>query len=280
MTKIRIIADTSADFTREEAEAIDLIFVPFTIEVGGKTYVDDYDVDIDAMYKDMAASKDPIRTACPSPYHYETALEEADADAVFVVTISSKLSGSYNAAYTAVERYKREHPDRKVALIDSKSASAGTANVVDRIASGIEKGADFDEILRDVERYVDEQTTFFILETMDQLVKNGRVRKLTGRAMNALNVKPIMRSNDGNIELHQVNRGFKKSLARLGEHIVKMAKEKSYELITISHSEAEEKAKELKDIIAKEIFDVTIRIVHTKALASGYADFGGIVVAL
>ena len=203
MNKIKIIADTSADFTKEEAKAMDIAFVPFTIDAGKNTYIDDDTLDLDALYADMQASQEPTRTGCPSPYNYKEAILGTGADEVFVVTISSKLSGSYNAAKTAVEEVKREHPEKKIALIDSKSASAGTANVVSLIHKRIEEGKDFDAIEREIRDFADKQSTFFILESMDNLIKNGRIPKLAGKAVNVLNMKPIMRGEDGAIGLFQ-----------------------------------------------------------------------------
>lgn len=280
MNKIKIIADTSADFTAEEAKAMDIAFVPFTIDAGKNTYIDDDTLDLDALYADMQASQEPTRTGCPSPYNYKEAILGTGADEIFVVTISSKLSGSYNAAQTAVEEVKREHPEKKIVLIDSKSASAGTANVVSFIHKRAEEGKDFDAIEREVREFADKQSTFFILESMDNLIKNGRIPKLAGKAVNVLNMKPIMRGEDGAIGLFQINRGFKKSLAKLAKEVIRINAEKSVEFITISHSHAEEKAKLFKSYIQDEIQTATIRIVQTKGLSSVYADFGGFVVAL
>ena len=280
MNKIKIIADTSADFTAEEANAMDITFVPFTIDAGGNTYMDDDSLDLDALYADMQATQDPIRTGCPSPFLYKEAMDESGADEIFVVTITSGLSGSYNAAKTAVEEVKREHPEKKIALIDSKSASAGTANVVSLIYKRAEEGKDFDAIEKEIRDYADKQSTFFILESMDNLIKNGRIPKLAGKAVNVLNMKPIMRGEDGAIGLFQINRGFKKSLVKLAKEVIKINAERSVEFITISHSHAEEKAKLFKKYIQDEIQTATVRIVQTKGLSGVYADLGGIVVAL
>lgn len=277
---IGIVTDTSADFTSEEREALDFVYVPFTIEAGGESYLDDETLDQDALYADMKATKDPIRTACPSPFHYKEAILKTGAEEIFVVTISSKLSGSYNAAQSAAQAMRSEYPGKKITVIDSKSASAGVSNVVDTLRGFTRAGDDFETAGKKILEYIERQITFFILESMDNLIKNGRIPRLAGKAVNVLNVKPIMRSEDGAIALHQVNRGFKKSLRRLGDDLIKICKNRGADLITISHSSAEDKAQMLKEKIEEEIENVRIRIVQTKGLASAYADFGGIVVAL
>ena len=93
-------------------------------------------------------------------------------------------------------------------------------------------------------------------------------------------MKPIMRGEDGAIGLFQINRGFKKSLAKLAKEVIKINAEKGVRLITISHSQAEEKAKLFKEYIQDEFQNARIRIVQTKGLSSVYAERGGIVVAL
>lgn len=280
MKKIAIVCDTSADFSREDAEAMEIIYVPFTIDANGNNYIDNYDMDLDSLYRDMKETREPIRTGCPSPFHYKEAIEKADAEECFVVTISSKLSGSYNAAASAIHAVEEENPDKKIALIDSKSASAGTTNVVAKLYEWIEEGRAFEDIHKAIKDYADEQHTFFILESMDNLIKNGRIPKLAGKAVNVLNMKPIMKSDNGTIALHQINRGFKKSLMRLGDELIKISKEKSADLITICYSHAEDKAEILKNRLQDEIENAKILMIQTKGLASAYADYGGIVVAL
>lgn len=142
-----------------------------------------------------------------------------------------------------------------------------------------EEGKDFDTIEREIRDFADKQSTFFILESMDNLIKNGRIPKLAGKAVNVLNMKPIMRGEDGAIGLFQINRGFKKP-GQTCQRSHQNQRRKSVEFITISHSHAEEKAKLFKSYIQDEIQTATIRIVQTKGLSSVYADFGGIVVAL
>lgn len=280
MKKIAIVCDTSADFSREDAEAMEIIYVPFTIDANGNNYIDNYDMDLDSLYRDMKETREPIRTGCPSPFHFKEAIEKADAEECFVVTISSKLSGSYNAAASAIHAVEEENHDKKIALIDSKSASAGTTNVVAKLYEWIEEGRAFEDIYKAIKDYADEQRTFFILESMDNLIKNGRIPKLAGKAVNVLNMKPIMKNDNGAIALHQINRGFKKSLMRLGDELIKISKEKSADLITICYSHAEDKAEILKNRLQDEIENAKILMIQTKGLASAYADYGGIVVAL
>ncbi|MDY6044436.1 MAG: DegV family protein [Peptoniphilus sp.] len=278
--KIGIVSDTSADFTREEAEEKGIVYVPFNIYANDHTYVDDDDLDLKALYADMKATKEPIRTGCPSPFQYKEAILKADAEAVFVVTISSKLSGSHNAAMSAMQEVLAEDPEKKIVVVDSKSASAGVTNVVDKLSGWIREGKSFETIERDIAHYVEHQVTFFILETMENLMKNGRIPRLAGKAVDVLNVKPIMKGEDGAITLHQINRGFKKSLKKLADELAHVQKERGSELITISHSCAEDKARMLENHIREKLKDVRIRVVQTKGLASVYADAGGIVVAL
>lgn len=277
----KIVVDTGCDLDFKEEKDLGVLSVPFKIDIEDKSFIDDENLDIGALLKAMKESKEPIRTACPSPMEYEEILKEAsDADGIFVFTISKKLSGSYNAAMVAVDSFKEKYPEIPIYLLDTESASAGQTNIFYKTIDLIKEGLAFDEVKEEIGRFIGNMNTFFILESLENLKKNGRIRKSAGFIADALNIKPIMRDNGaGEIELFQMNRGFKKSLRKLSEVIVEEYKKKEFKMLTISHVDALDKAEELKDKILAEISIETVRIVHTKGLASGYADNGGIVVA-
>ena len=277
----RIVVDTGCDLEAKEEERLKVLSVPFKIDIEDRTFVDDDNLDIKEFISAMMATKNPIRTACPSPMEFEEVLNQAlDADGIFIFTISKNLSGSYNSANVAMEQFKEKNPHMPICLIDTESASAGQTNVTYKVKELMEKGLDFEGIKKEIEGFIQTMSTFFILESLENLMKNGRIRKSAGLIVNALNIKPIMRDNgSGDIELFQINRGFKKSIRKLADYIIEEGKKREIKMLTISHADALEKANDLKERILSEISIETIRIVHTKGLASGYADVGGIVVA-
>ncbi|MDO5301900.1 MAG: DegV family protein [Tissierellia bacterium] len=277
----KIISDTGADFTPEMQEAMGLTYIPFKIDLDQEEYVDNWDLNLETLYQHMTASPNPVRTACPSPLDYEKSVGEGE-ETVFIVTITSKLSGSYNAAKLAAEKLLEKFPQRKIFVIDSKTASAGQTNVVLKLYELVKGGLATEEILEKIQNYIEEQSTYFILHDMSNLVKNGRIPKTAGFALKALNINPIMTEKDGEIELFQINRGFKRGLVKLAGQIVKELEGRSVEFLTITHAGAQADAEFLKKKVVEKIGDKIpkINIIQTKGLSSSYANVGGIVVGL
>ncbi|MDO5041609.1 MAG: DegV family protein [Peptoniphilus sp.] len=276
--KYKIISDTSCDLTKEMQEKINLSYVPFKITVESKEFVDDENLNVEELIDAMIASKNPIKTACPSPFEYLKAFKEAQEDNIFVVTISQKLSGSYNSAKVAEEEFKKEFPDKKIHIIDSQSASAGQTAVVYKLVKILEEEENFDKVIEKVKEAVEDNKTFFILESLENLIKNGRIKKTTGLIANILNIRPIMEGVDGEITLFEMNRGFTRSLSKLANALGNICDNMEERVLFISHVAGFEKAKFFKEKVMKLYNFKDIIIVHTKGLSSGYADNGGIVI--
>ena len=274
----KIISDSGSDITKEMEQKMKITTVPFKIDVNGKEYVDDEKFNMPDFLATMKASSEPIRTACPSPFDYEKAIEEADAEYVFIITISSKLSGSYNSANIA-KNVIEEKGKKKVHIFDSKSASAGETCVAIKIHECIEKNMNYEEIIEEVEKYIDDLKTFFILESLDNLIKNGRIKKTAGLIANVLNIRPIMIGVQGEISFFVMNRGFKKSLLKLAEALGTVCNNFEERTLVISHVNALDKAMDFKKKVESLYKFKDIEIVHTRGLSSGYADNGGIVIA-
>ena len=143
----------------------------------------------------------------------------------------------------------------------------------------MDQGLAFDEIVEKGEKFIREMETFFILESLNNLIKNGRIRKSAGLIAKTLNIKPIMQGVKGEIELFELNRGFKKSLDKLAKAIGRIVEKTEGRTLYISQSNAEEKAEFFK----KKILDLyrfdDVVVVPTGGLSSAYADDGGIVIS-
>lgn len=274
----KIISDTSCDLTKKEIKDLGIEYVPFKISIDGKDFTDDENLNIDDFLEAMKSTENPINTACPSPYDYLKIIEENKDKDIYILTISSKLSGSYNSAKVAEAEAKEKFENLKIHVIDSKAASAGTTRIALKLLDLV-KEKDFEEIVKEIEKDTNLETTMFVLESMKNLIKNGRIKKTAGLIANVLNIRPIMISNDGEIELFEINRGMKKSLDKMIKAIESKCKIEKPDLITISYVANKERAEKLKEKIEELYKDVKVHIRHTNGLSSGYADIGGIVVA-
>lgn len=275
----KIISDSSCDLNKDEIKNMNVSYVPFKITIDGKEYVDDNNFNLSEFLNHMKNSPNPIKTSCPAPFEYMQEIEKNKDKDIYLVTISSKLSGSFNAAQVAAEEAREKYPGIKIGLVDSKSASAGQTRTVLKLLDYLKEDSTFEETMDKIKEFIDSQITMFVLESLQNLIKNGRIKKSAGLIANVLNIRPIMKSNDGEIELYEMNRGMKKSLERLALAVGKEKKDNSNNIICISHVDAKERADNLAQRF-RELYkpkDIIVR--QTNGLSAGYADIGGIVVA-
>ena len=148
--------------------------IPLTLTVGGENIIDDENFDQKDFLKKVAACPECPKSACPSPERYMKAYE-CDAEHIYAVTLSAELSGSYNSALLGRDLIMEDHPDKKIHVFNSRSASIGESLIGMKIQECEEAGMSFEEVVSTVEHYIEGQHTFFILENLDTLRKNGRL---------------------------------------------------------------------------------------------------------
>src|SRR5699024_4989784 len=199
----------------EELEKnLNIDLIPFNISIDDEEFTDDEDLNIKNLIDSMKKSPNPVKTSCPSPGDFLKKFKKAKD--IFAVTISANLSGTYNSAMLAKDMILDEYPNKFVHVFNSKSASVGETLVSLKIEELIKEKLDNLEIVKTVEKYIDEMKTFFILESLDNLIKNGRISKVKGLVASILNFRPIMgEDGEGNIQLVENHRGSKKSMNRL-----------------------------------------------------------------
>ena len=187
--KYAITVDSSCDLVIENKTENNIYMdrVPLRLRVGEKEYVDDFNLDIKSFMEDMKSYHGTSGSAAPSPEEWYNAFRQADE--VFAVTISGELSGSYSSASVGKHMALEDDPEKKIHIFDSKSAGAGLTLIVRKIQELIAKEKSFEEIVEAVEEYKTKIKTFFILESIDNLVKNGRVSALSGKLAGMLGIK-------------------------------------------------------------------------------------------
>ena len=278
-----IIADSCCDLTDDMKANINVKLAPLKITVprdGGAfdAYVDDESINIMSLLASLKATKGVTSTACPSPEEYATYMRSCDE--CYVVTLSSKLSGSNNAAEVAKAIVLDENPNAKIHVFDSLSASVGETVIVLKINEMLQAGAAFEDIVSEVNAFIKEKYTFFVLDNLGTLVKNGRMSKVTGLVASMLSIKPVMRGDEnGEIQLYEKCRGSEAAMKRLAEIITEKVNGRNIRLL-ISECNCPERALKLKaqvEAICKSLFDIVI--VKMKGLSSTYANDGGIIVS-
>lgn len=276
--KYRIVVDSCCDLTDENLRAFDAVLAPLRIQVGDIEVVDDLSFDQAYLLKIMKASKIQTKTSCPSPNDYVETFKGADA--VFVVTLSDKLSGSYNSAMVAKEMAKTEGVCDFVHVCNSFSAAAAEVLIAYKLKDFIDEALTPEVIAEKIDAYISQQNTMFVLESLDNLIKNGRISNTEGLIANLLSIKPLMAANDeGEIYKMETNRGMKKSLRRLIEEIGKDKRDFSQLRCCISHCNCPERAEELKEKIQETYNFKEIVVTLTRGISTVYAYDGGVIVA-
>ncbi|MCR4893033.1 MAG: DegV family protein [Lachnospiraceae bacterium] len=279
--KCKYVADSCCEFPEEFQSSHLCQNVPLTITVGDETIIDDETFNQADFLKKVASYPKCPHSACPSPEQYMQAYEEGDADIIFVTTLSSELSGSYNSAVLGMNLFLEEHPEKKVHVFNSRSASCGEAQTLLKAASLIEAGKSFEETVEETERFVyDDLQTYFVLESLEALRKNGRLSRMKALAINVLNIKPICFGNKGIIEQCGIARGMKKALEKMVELSLRSVEDTKKRILCISHCNCRKRAEEvLKSYLAKAEFLCTY-ILDTAGISSLYASDGGIIVTI
>ena len=165
--------------------------IPLTLTVGGENIIDDETFDQAAFLKKVAECPECQKSACPSPERYMRAFD-CEADHVYAVTLSAELSGSYNSAVLGKSLLQEEHSDKQIYVFNSKSASIGQSLIALKIQEFEEAGCTFEQVIENVEAYIAEQHTFFVLDNLETLRKNGRLSKVKALVASALKIKPVM----------------------------------------------------------------------------------------
>ncbi len=277
-----ILADSCCDLSPELLKKTQARVAPLTITIDDTHYVDDGTVDIPPYLAAMKASKNPVRSACPSPDLYAEDIKAADDDC-FIITLSSKLSGSHNAAMLGVQLAEEDMPEKKVHVFDSESASAGETYLALMIHDLIAAGKSFEQIVETVEEKIRSMHTLFVLDSLDNLVKNGRISKAVALLANVLSIRLLM-SDDGHGAIKNISkaRGIKGALTQMVETCRKHTEglAAASQRLVISYCNCPERARQVRDMIREKCPAIgEIVMTPTSALSSMYANDGGVVIA-
>ncbi|HJB45929.1 MAG TPA: DegV family protein [Candidatus Mediterraneibacter surreyensis] len=278
----KIIVDSCGELTHKMKESGIYTSAPLSMQVDGDVVMDDETFDQADFLRRVAASPECPKSSCPSPEKYME-LYSGEERRVYVVTLSSELSGSYNSAQLAAKLWKEEHGEdgRQIHVFNSRSASVGETLIACKVRECEEQGMTFEETVSETEAYIEGQHTYFVLENLDTLRKNGRLTGIRSFVASALNIKPVMGSTpQGTIcQLGQA-RGVKRALVKMTEQIVRDGKRTKEKVLAIAHCNCPERAREVERMILDKIHVRDSFIVDTAGISTMYANDGGIIVVL
>lgn len=278
----KIFGDSCLDLTEELKKDPRFEMIPLTLQVDDHMIMDDETFDQKAFLAMVKASPNCPKTACPSPEAFKKACE-CDADDIYIITLSSHLSGTYNSAVLGKELYEEEHGKGKknILVIDSESASAGELNEALAIRDMYEEGLVFSEISERILKMRDEQQTYFVIDTLEPLRKNGRLTGLQAFFATALNIKPVMGATDQGVitQLGQA-RGMQKALRLMAETIAAELEHPEEKVLGLVHCNNPERAEYVKQELMKLVKVKDIIVLESSGVSTLYASQGGIIIAV
>ncbi|MGM0549102.1 MAG: DegV family protein [Bacillota bacterium] len=276
--EFKIIVDSCCDLTKEIKERFNISTAPLSIDIEDEHFVDNQNLDREKLLKTMKNSDQAPKTASPGPGPFLDLYRQHENS--FVITLSKELSASYQNAVLAKDLLVEEAEDKFVKVFNSFSASVGETMIAYKLGELIEAGLERKEIIKKAEKYIKEMNTLFVLDSLDNLVKAGRMGKLKGKIASFFNIKPVLAGTpEGTITLADKARGSKRAIRKLIENVGERGENLEEKILGIAHCNALEKAEYIKQEAAKKYNFREIIIVETAGISTVYANEGGIVLA-
>ncbi len=278
--KYKIVIDSCGELLDEWKTDERFESVPLTLMVGAEQIIDDETFDQAQFLKKVAACPECPKSACPSPERYMKAYD-CEADHIYAVTLSSELSGSYNSALLGRNLLLEDYPEKKIHVFNSRSASIGQSLIGMKIQECEDAGMNFEDVVETVERYIEGQHTFFVLENLDTLRKNGRLSKAKALVASALKIKPVMGSTDeGSICQLDQARGMNRAMIKMVEQVIEKTPDSADKVLAISHCNCPARAQVLREAFEERMKLAKIIVLDTAGVSSMYANDGGVIVAV
>ncbi len=272
MTKF--VSDSSCDILK--IEGVNFVSVPMSISTNEKTFTDDALLDTHEMLDYMEKYNGRSFTACPGTQVWLDAFEGADT--IYVATLTSGLSGTYNSALIAKDLYLEEHPDAKICVVDSLTTGPELRLIVEKMIDLDKAGKSFEEISEEIEEYKTKTRIFFSFQSIHNLAQNGRVNKVIAATVGMLGIRVVgTGSPEGKIEPIAKRKGDKHAAAEIFHQL----EECGYNggKVRICHADNAELAKKYVHSLKKRFPDVDVEYCEARGLISYYAERGGVIIA-
>lgn len=278
MKNIKIVTDSSCDLNKDIIDKYNIEIVSLNVAFGDDIYVDG-EIENHEFYKMMDNSPELPKTSCPSPEKFMNSYE-GEEDNIIVITLASKLSGTYSTAVLAKKLFEEKYPNKNVVVIDTETGSVGQGLLVTKAAQLAEDGKSLEEIVKTIESIKNDVVFYGALDTLENAIKGGRINPLAGKLINALNFKVIVKIGNGEVKPCDKARGDNNSMKKVVENVLKSIEGKEVKSLAIAHADCLEKANKVKDMMLKnnEFEDITISEIGS--VMGTYASKGAILISV
>lgn len=274
----KIVVDSCCELPEALRKDERFEIIPLGLEVGEYQIYDDETFNQAEFLQKIAAYTKGPKSSCPSPERFMEAYHTEKAERIYVVTLSSHLSGSFNSAVLGKNLYHEKYGDKQIHIIDSESASCGETQIAFKLIELEEAGLPFEDIVEQIEAFRSSIITYFVLDNLETLRKNGRLSGVKALVASTLSIKPVMAGDKGVIVQRGQCIGMKKALNKMAEMVASQAVNPKQRTLMITHCNAPERAELMKNLIlAQADFKETL-IMDTRGVSSMYANDGGVIV--
>ncbi|MFZ7103561.1 MAG: DegV family protein [Peptococcaceae bacterium] len=273
---MQVVTDSSCDLPQDIIDQYGIQVVPLFIHFDHETYLDGLEIDKQTFYHKLSLGGELPKTSRPTPIAFADAFTKAHKKGpVLCITLSSGLSGTYESALIA-----REMVPFEVEVVDTLNASIGIGLQVLKACELARQGMDLKEIVLQILQYRREMSTYFTVNTLENLIKGGRLSGIEGAIGQVLNIKPVLYNlPDGYIGTLEKVRGRKKSLKRLIQLAQESGRDFSSATIGITHARAGEEMAELVRELRETLKPQKIIISELGPVIGAHTGFGTILLA-
>ena len=272
---IRFAADSSCDLPG--IPGMEISFVPMIISTDERSFTDNAHLNVTEMLDYLASYRGRSYTACPSVDGWMTTFEGADE--IYALTITSGLSGSYNAAMAAKQLYMHDHPDAKIAVFDSLSTGPELLLILEMLKKLTDEGLPFEEVEAQIREYQEHLRLFFSLQSLHNLSQNGRVSKVAAAAVGVLGIRIVgTASPEGTLAQLGKCRGDRKAIPELMAYMSQAGYQGGK--VRITHVENPALAEKYAAAFREKWPDADIAISLSGGLCSYYAERGAVLIGI
>lgn len=278
---IQLMTDGGADLPSQLTDKLNIIVVPLYLHFKDQQYITGVTINLKEFHQKMNESDELPRSSAPSPNDFYEAYKKVDPDtAIINLSLTKGLSTTYDNAVAGKEMLLEEEPNRKIAVINTKTASCGMALFIHETASKIEQGYTFEQLENHLTNQVENVVTLVALKTLDNVIRGGRLDKVRGTIAKTLNIKILMRgSQEGSLEVAEKVRGDKKNVRRFIEQVGEYTRNFEEKIIVMSHCNAETRAKNVLDQLMERYAFKDSYLMDMGPLISTYSGEGGLVIS-
>jgi DegV family protein with EDD domain len=272
---IQLVTDSSADLPKELLDKYNIFVVPLTINIDGKEYLEGIDLISQEFHKMLSNSKELPKTSQPSPAAFADLFKALGSKGpILCLTISSGISGTYQSACIG-----RDMSGVDVTVFDTLAGSLAHGIQLMEARKLADEGLTIDKIREFLEEYRKHSNILILLNTLENIVKGGRLSKFQGSIAKILDIKVLLEGVEGKVELMEKIRGKKRFLKRIIDIIGERKSDFSDTVFGITHVDNIQDAEFLRDEIIKKYKPKDVIINYMGATMGTYAGKGGMIVS-